>query len=428
MITVAPRTTDSAAPDRLTPRASSQRTTGRHVGARTAARMIGITMTGVWPTISIPTIATARTISSRQLHWAIRSSQTGTIPTACGDGLRWLRTETSDPLTATIGTITGTAKTTPKSPATAAPTGIATRATAGWTLTRSPMTRGTTTRSTTTLTTTNPTTSTRAWKVDVAGDRDKDDRADREDESDVRNETAEEHQDRKRTGEGQAQDDHQHEGRRGVEAGEDDRPADERSEALEGSLTAACELLAAPAVDRPDERRPAAIAVKKQVEHQERGEDEDRDGARRGRHDARSSPDEPAHRVACHALDRVRRPGRDRLGFELQHEAREAGLDPRDEVRDVRHERHRREGDHGDRRERGDPAAVGRGLRPGPAPLPTRRDDRLDGGDDAGRDDQGRRDHANLEEHPEDPGAQGHDDEAPPAERGEVRQPDRDER
>ena len=95
----------------------------------TIARTIGMTTAGSWTATARPTPSRASTASSRQLHWARRSSQPGTSdPPSLAGAI----TSISEPVTAMIRATTGMTANSPTIPQSAAPAGSAIRTIAGW--------------------------------------------------------------------------------------------------------------------------------------------------------------------------------------------------------------------------------------------------------------------------------------------------------
>ena len=132
MIRNAPAVTVSAARPRPQPRRSNAPTIGANVAARTTARTTGITTNGSMTASQIANARRAAPMSRRQLHWATRSSQPGTIPILATEFSSGSRIATTEPHTAVTNATTGIATNKPTTPATAAPAGRAMSTTAGW--------------------------------------------------------------------------------------------------------------------------------------------------------------------------------------------------------------------------------------------------------------------------------------------------------
>ena len=136
--TVMPAVAIAAAAARLLPRRWSAPTNPASELARTSPMIIGSTTIGTWVASRTPTYSSANAARIRQLHWASRSSQGGSSGSGSVSGSAGPIAATIGPVTAMRNATTGITAKSPTMPATEAPTGSASRTTAGWRSTERP--------------------------------------------------------------------------------------------------------------------------------------------------------------------------------------------------------------------------------------------------------------------------------------------------
>ncbi len=426
MIAKRPSAAVSAAAVGPTPRLRRAEAAGASVAARTAASTIA--RTGPDSAMVRPMASARRPIPTRrrQLQFASRSSQPGTTgPEDVIAGSRGWNAARADPVTCCRNAATGTATIIPMMPAAIAPIGRASRATAGWTRKGAgPPARRRTKVIATSMATAAARTTQRGPRP-LASEGDEHDEEVRDEGAQVRDHPAHEEDRRERSRERRPEHQHHREHRGGANDRDGGERPEEAADAQRGIATAEAEGVAILGVDALQRPCCAAVRVEEDEERQEGGEDRDRRGQRDPSgelaglvlHERRDDGRDPVQRRG--GLRGERRPAQVRL------QRVDACLEAPEEVdgrRDDRDDRERDPGEDDDADRR-----PGNERRPGvgPAPLTQTDDDGRGRGREDRREDERRGDGDEEERDPHEDERQPHDREDPPAEGGEVLEPDR---